>query len=82
MNAERYRRTVSRSAATAIAEQLPESVASAAIELISGPLAETTHDQALFRGGAVFDEVYEGVGVGGHGNPAGDLPGGRNGISW
>lgn len=41
MNAERYRITVARSAATAIAEQIPESVASAVIELIAGPLAET-----------------------------------------
>ncbi|MDE0117659.1 MAG: type II toxin-antitoxin system RelE/ParE family toxin [bacterium] len=41
MNEERYQITVARSAATSIAEQLPESVASAVIELIAGPLAET-----------------------------------------
>ena len=38
MNAQRYRLTVARS--TAIAEQLPESVASAVIELFAGPLVD------------------------------------------
>ena len=38
MNAQRYGLTVARSAATAIAEQLPESVVSAVIELIADPL--------------------------------------------
>jgi len=37
VNEERYQITVARSAATSIAEQLPESVASAVIELIAGP---------------------------------------------
>ena len=41
MNAQRYGLTVARSAATAIAEQLPESVASAVIALIAGPLVDT-----------------------------------------
>ena len=40
MNAQRYGLKVARSAATAIAEQLPESVASAVIELIAGPLVD------------------------------------------
>ena len=40
MNAQRYGLTVARSAATAIAEHLPESVASAVIELIAGPLVD------------------------------------------
>ena len=40
MNAQRYGLTVARSAATAAAEHLPESVASAVIELIAGPLVD------------------------------------------
>ena len=40
MNAQRYGLTVARSAATAIAEQLPEPVASAVIKLIAGPLVD------------------------------------------
>ncbi|WP_420443055.1 type II toxin-antitoxin system RelE family toxin, partial [Candidatus Poriferisodalis sp.] len=40
MNAAPYRIVVARSAAAAIAEQLPEAVASAVIELIAGALAE------------------------------------------
>lgn len=40
MSSEPYSVVVARSAATAIAEELPESVASAVIELISGDLAE------------------------------------------
>ncbi|WP_419554488.1 type II toxin-antitoxin system RelE family toxin [Candidatus Poriferisodalis sp.] len=40
MNAAPYRIVIARSAAAAIAEQLPESVASAIVELITGALAE------------------------------------------
>ena len=40
MNAQRYGLTVARPAATAVAEQPAESVASAVIELIAGPLVD------------------------------------------
>jgi len=67
VNEESYQITVARSAATSIAEQLPESVASAVIELIAGPpLGVVGAEQHL--GGA--DAVGEGLdvvcGVGGH----------------
>lgn len=41
MNAERYDIVVARPAATTIAEQLPEAVAAAVIELITGPLLDS-----------------------------------------
>lgn len=41
MNADRYDIVVARPAATTIAEQLPEAVAAAVIELITGPLLDS-----------------------------------------
>ena len=51
MSATRYHIVVARSAATAIAEQLPESVASAVIELIAGDLAEAPRRVGTLLGG-------------------------------
>ena len=41
MNGDRYDIVVTRPAATTIAEQLPEAVAAAVIELITGPLLDS-----------------------------------------
>jgi len=56
MSDDRYEIVVPRPAATIIAEELPESVAAAVIELITGPLLDNPH-----RVGAPLRNELEGL---------------------